>query len=430
MKDLYTFDTSADDALRTYQLVYQAYRDFFRELKLSVHPVGAEAGHMGGATNHEFQMKSSSGDDEIVSCTGCGTKINAELVGPSDIRKRQKIDPTVIQASTEARRLSSPSWEEAILNVEPIHSEPFLSADGLTLVIAVIAREDKTRAFNLKELNRIVKLDTSLKDPYRAFWNSIRSTKDEDLKYYRVIVLADIMVDCKGDWKFLTYSQQDAKGEWIPLWTDTIESPRSLVSVETGDSCNTQECLDAGREGTLRKERSVELAHTFNLGVRYSSMLDANVASPTAGIKGGAVTIPVHMGCHGIGLTRLIGAVADTHRDEYGLRWPRLMAPFEALIIRRRGYERATEELYDLLSSGTKPIDCVIDDRNRGVGERYEEALVIGYPLILDVGRSWAQDHSCNVTYRLPNTRHAEVLIHLDVLKDTLVNLLNKHSSA
>jgi prolyl-tRNA synthetase len=131
----------------------------------------------------------------------------------------------------------------------------------------------------------------------------------------------------------------------------------NLVKVHNGDRC--PKCT----QGALKTHTAVELGHTFHLGTRYSDVLAASVM-----IDGGA-TVPMQMGCHGIGVSRMITAVADCLADSKGLNWPRVLAPFEVIVVPTNGLEAEAEKIYDeIISDKASPIDAILDDRDKQMG--------------------------------------------------------------
>ena len=139
----------------------------------------------------------------------------------------------------------------------------------------------------------------------------------------------------------------------------------------------------------------MEIGHTFHLGTRYSLPLEALV------LDSENKKVPVQMGCHGIGVSRLIGAVAGLLRDERGLNWPRCIAPFEVLVL---GAGRVDEAdvmgVYDRLVDrgirggdvrGSRGLEAVIDDRDKPLGWKLHDADLVGYPFVVVVGKSWLE---------------------------------------
>lgn len=144
----------------------------------------------------------------------------------------------------------------------------------------------------------------------------------------------------------------------------------------------------------LEPKRAIEVGHTFNLGTRYSRPLGATVTI-------GNVRRDVHMGCHGIGVTRLMAAVAAQLSDPKGLAWPRVIAPFDVAILPKAPVdspdwqlvERAYEKLQSVrvlnVGGAESTPDVAVDDRkgkrSRFVVWKMNEADVIGYPIVLVV---------------------------------------------
>uniref|UniRef100_A0A915C433 proline--tRNA ligase n=3 Tax=Parascaris TaxID=6254 RepID=A0A915C433_PARUN len=80
MNDLYSFDISEEDALKTYHIVSQAYNHILQDsLQFEIRVVRADNGQIGGAVSHEYHLPSTSGEDSIIYCEKCSKGINAEL---------------------------------------------------------------------------------------------------------------------------------------------------------------------------------------------------------------------------------------------------------------------------------------------------------------------------------------------------------------
>jgi prolyl-tRNA synthetase len=100
------------------------------------------------------------------------------------------------------------------------------------------------------------------------------------------------------------------------------------------------------------------------------------------------------MGCHGIGVSRLIAAVAACISDKTGLNWPRVIAPFEVVILTNNTANSVEhgDKLYDQLSSSLNgPVDAVVDDREQRLPWKMKDADLIGYPVLIILGKSLAE---------------------------------------
>jgi prolyl-tRNA synthetase len=131
-----------------------------------------------------------------------------------------------------------------------------------------------------------------------------------------------------------------------------------------------------------RTARGIEVGQIFYFGTKYSEALGATVQ----GADGKPV--PVHMGSHGIGVSRLLGAIIEASHDDKGIIWPEGVTPFHAGIVNlRQGdaeADAACEALYTSLTSlGLEPL---YDDRKEGAGSKFASMDLIGLPWRITVG--------------------------------------------
>jgi prolyl-tRNA synthetase len=100
------------------------------------------------------------------------------------------------------------------------------------------------------------------------------------------------------------------------------------------------------------------------------------------------------MGCHGIGVTRLVAAAAACLSTENQLRWPRIIAPYDVVFCvdtKRPESVTAAHNLYDALAEGPgEKLDLLLDDRQQDVslGWKLRDAFAIGYPVVVVLGRA------------------------------------------
>jgi prolyl-tRNA synthetase len=170
------------------------------------------------------------------------------------------------------------------------------------------------------------------------------------------------------------------------------KATRGEGAVAAGDGC--PEC----ENGTLEVSKAIELGHTFYLGTRYSEPLEATY-SP----KGSTHRLPIQMGCYGIGVSRMIGAVAEHIADSKGLTWPRAIAPFEAVVIPTSGVDESAHQFYDELEGARangSQFDIALDDRNKPFGWKMQDADLIGYPVTIILGKAWRESKTCEIQCR------------------------------
>ena len=148
------------------------------------------------------------------------------------------------------------------------------------------------------------------------------------------------------------------------------------------DETHDETLFTAVPEAQRRVARGIEVGQIFYFGTNYSEALGATVQDA----EGNEVAL--HMGSHGIGVSRLAGAIIEASHDENGIIWPEGVTPFHAGIVNLRQGDSATdaacEDLYKALRA--KGLDPLYDDRNERAGGKFATMDLIGLPWRLTVG--------------------------------------------
>ncbi|MEO1681467.1 MAG: proline--tRNA ligase [Pseudomonadota bacterium] len=135
-------------------------------------------------------------------------------------------------------------------------------------------------------------------------------------------------------------------------------------------------------EARRRQARGIEVGQIFYFGTKYSEPMGAVVVDPDGN------RVPVHMGSHGIGVSRLVGALIEANHDEAGIVWPEGVTPFHCGIVNlKQGdgeADAACEGLYAALKS--KGLDPLYDDREERAGAKFATMDLIGLPWRITVG--------------------------------------------
>lgn len=134
------------------------------------------------------------------------------------------------------------------------------------------------------------------------------------------------------------------------------------------------------------------------------------------------------MGCHGIGVSRLIGAIASLLSDARGLNWPRVIAPYEVLVLGSPAVDEGeVEGVYDVLAgggNGNEKVDVAMDDREgKGVGWKLKDADAIGYPVIVVLGRGWKEKREVEVQCRRLGVKKE---VRVDAVREEVLALLSQ----
>jgi prolyl-tRNA synthetase len=149
-----------------------------------------------------------------------------------------------------------------------------------------------------------------------------------------------------------------------------------IATAGAGDRCP----VDSGK---LRAHRGIEVGHIFKLGTKYSDSMDANFLDETGDAK------PLIMGCYGIGVSRLVGAVVEASHDDRGMIFPAEIAPYAVYLASLNVDDEAVvaeaDALYEALQD--TGIEVLYDDRDEKPGVKFNDADLIGIPVRVVVSR-------------------------------------------
>ncbi|WP_417253946.1 proline--tRNA ligase [Celeribacter sp.] len=182
---------------------------------------------------------------------------------------------------------------------------------------------------------------------------------------------------------------------------DNVEQCQAVLEEFTSRYARTDETHDEAvfaevPEERRRSARGIEVGQIFYFGTKYSEAMGATVQGPD-----GKPT-PVHMGSHGIGVSRLLGAIIEASHDDKGIIWPEGVTPFHVGIVNlKQGDEEADaacEALYKSFEAlGLEPL---YDDRKERAGGKFATMDLIGLPWRITVGPRGLKNGVVEVTSR------------------------------
>jgi prolyl-tRNA synthetase len=382
MKDAYSFHLSQESLEQTYQAMYQAYCNIFTRLGLNFRPVLADTGAIGGAVSHEFHVLAASGEDAIVFSDTSDYAANIE--------KAEALPPTTARPAATAAltEVATP----AAKTIAEVAAQLAVSAERIAKTLLVHARkaDDKAPqgliALVLRgdhELNEI-KAD---KHPLVASPLTFASEAEilaatganagsvgpvgltiPVLVDHAAAVLADFVTGANKDGFHLT----------------GVNFERDINNYQTADLRNVVEG-DASPcgQGQLVIKRGIEVGHIFQLGDKYAAAMKAGVLNEEG--KHQIMT----MGCYGVGVSRIVAAAIEQNHDQYGIRWPDAIAPFQVAIVPMNMHksvriQEAAEQLYRQLTAAG--IEVLFDDRKERPGVMFADMELVGVPHHIIIG--------------------------------------------
>ncbi|KAK4148640.1 hypothetical protein C8A00DRAFT_19564 [Chaetomidium leptoderma] len=391
MKDLYTFDNSIESALETYDKVRAVYGRIFSDMKLPVLSAKASSGDMGGDLSHEYHLPTPLGEDRVVSCNGCEYVVNEEIADSVITEVATGDTPfEVWRGITKDRaklvNIWYPKWTRTL--------------DGGEL------REYTNEDINLSAVKSVLPdLDAGVEDAL-PFWSAAIAAETRTATEVVNVIdsrLPPSLVDSLGGHSPTRpdYWPAGLSSPTFPLRNSSHHgTPLNLLRIRTGDKC--PQCSS----GSLKVERAMELGHTFFLGTRYSEPLGAMTTMPSAGQPS-----PMQMGCHGIGISRVMGAAAERLADKTGLNWPVAIAPYSCVIIPGKDADdgdalQVYHQINGISGPGQRFLDVVLDDRQRPLPWKLTDADLIGFPVIVLLGREWRTARRVEVQCRTLGLKH------------------------
>lgn len=288
-----------------------------------------------------------------------------------------------------------------LLGLAPTHEEPTTNMMRIyissykDLPVAVYQFQTKFRNEKRSKSGLMRGREFLMKDMY-----SFHTTEEDLDRYYAVVEkayariyarlgLTDTYETFASGGIFAKYSHEYQT--LLPVGEDTVYY-NSDKSVVVNKEVYTDEVLrDLGVSGDKFTETTaVEVGNIFKLKFKYSEPLGLQFNDENNELK------TVYMGCYGIGISRVMGVIAEKFADEKGLVWPESVAPFKAQLIGiGEAGTREAEKFY-----GAHQDELLFDDRNVRPGEKFADAELMGMPYRIVISDKTLAENAAEVVKR------------------------------
>ena len=404
MKDAYSFNIDDEGLEASYQEQRRAYQRIYSRLGLDFVICSAMAGAMGGSRSEEFIFPCAIGEDTFVRSEG-GYAANVEAV--TTIAPEPQ-DYSLVSAAIE-RKTPGAHTIEALVDYSNEHfpredGRAWTKADTLKAFMVAATYADGKREVLLLGVPGDREID--MRRLEASLGADVEMATPEDMAAYPSIVPGFTGPTCAGPDHPDRKVDEDGNISGSPR---LLLDPRVVEGTEWIAGAGKEDThiyhLVAGRDfradgfieaaevrdgdpapdgsGALETARGIEIGHIFALGTKYSEALGLNVLDQNG--KSQVVT----MGSYGIGVSRVMAAIAEEYHDEVGLKWPTNVAPFQAhVLVTGKGAElfEAAQTLGDQLTAAG--IDTLIDDRKKvSAGVKFKDAELLGMPWLVVIGR-------------------------------------------
>jgi prolyl-tRNA synthetase len=401
MKDSYSFDIDAAGLDVSYKKHYETYCRIFDRCGLKYMVVEADSGAMGGKESHEFMVRTTAGEDQIVSCDGCNYAANMEKA----TSKLDHVDDLAAEGDGKPLEVHTPGQKTIedvarFLGVSPKNKIKTLAlmADEVVFDKKSDKKDEKSGKTRSRAIVVLMRGDHQLNE---AKLNSIVGQATRPMEESEIKALFNSPAGYLGpvgiDWA------KDLNSLPVLLVDKALEGRSNLIAGANKEDYHLKN-LTPGKDfhptayadlravtagegcpncgNSLRIDTAVEVGHIFKLGYRYSDSMGARVLD-----KNGKEVTPI-MGCYGIGIERILTAAVEQSNDENGFWLPPAIAPFEIVVtpvnVKDESLLNAAVDIGTRLEAAG--FDVLLDDRNERPGVKFKDADLVGIPFRITVG--------------------------------------------
>ena len=372
MKDAYSFDLDEKGLNDSYNDMYNAYKKIFARLGIDYKIVKSDTGTMGGLLSEEFQAITDIGEDKLVICDACGYAANADIAKCTLLTKKTDEE---IKIRELVKTPSAGTIEEV---------SKYLEEDKEKFVKTLIYKIDNKFYAVLVKGNMEVN-EAKLKKLLKASDVSLASIDEvEEITGAKIgfagpigldipIILDNEIMNMKNFIVGANKTDYHYKNANLEDFNYLLVADVRCI---TEDDC----CPKCGKSLTFKN--GIEIGNTFKLGTKYSKDLDLYYLNKEN------ESMPVWMGCYGIGIGRCMASVVEQNNDDKGIIWPYEIAPFKVAIVVVNTNDDAQMDAANYLyeSLRKQKISTILDDRDERAGVKFNDMDLIGIPIRITIG--------------------------------------------
>ena len=391
MLDGYSFSADQEGLDEAYNNQAKAYRNIFDRIGLNYKVILADSGTMGGKNSQEFSAPAEVGED-IIAYTDGDYAANIEkaeskftgvqqTVAPAPIEKKATPGAHTVDEAAESLDLDPNQVIKSMLYIAK------MSEDEYQPVLVLMRGDDEVNEAKVTNALDCEELELATEEDAEKYLNAHPGSLGPVGVGEEVKILADNYV------KVLVNMACGANEDGYHYINANID--RDFRVDQFGDFRNVKEGEIAPDGKPLKFTPGIEIGHIFKLGTHYSSKLGAQVLD-----SNGRLT-DVIMGSYGIGVTRLLSAVAEQNADENGLVWPDSIAPFDVHVIPVNAKKEDQMAMADKIDQQLTEAgyEVLVDDRKERAGVKFADSDLIGIPIRVTVGKK-AQDGIVEIKIR------------------------------
>jgi prolyl-tRNA synthetase len=376
MKDAYSFHATRESLDQTYDDMVQAYTNIFSRLGLNFRAVIADSGAIGGKDTHEFMVLSEIGEDTIAYSDASDFAANIEM---AEVKASYELSTEEMLA---VEKVATPDQK----TIEQV--SVFLNKDANQVIKTLVFKVDEELVIVLARGDHEIN-DIKVKNALQA--KVVEFATEEEIQQLLncevgslgpvniptgIKVIADHAVAairngiCGANEAGFHLVNVNAERDY------TVDQFEDLRFIMEGDS-------SPDGNGTIVFAKGIEVGHVFKLGTTYSEPMNGTFLDDNGRSK------PYIMGCYGIGVSRVMAAVAEQFQDEKGFIWPSAVSPYDVHLVPINTKDEAqvtlADDLYKVIKANR--FDVLYDDRAERAGVKFADSDLIGLPIRITVGK-------------------------------------------
>lgn len=412
MKDAYSFTANEADLDTVYKQMEKAYTNIFNRVGLNFRTIIGDGGAMGGKDSKEFSAIAEIGEDTIVYSDASDYAANLEMATSMALPQQAHAEALPLETidTAEAKTIAEVAKRLDVPESQLIKAVLFIADEKP--VLALVRGDYEINDTKLKNLLGADFLDLATPEQVQAAMHC------EIGNIGPVGVPDDVQVIADNSLQGLTNLVAGANQPQKHL--QNVNLDRDFTPEQFADiRFVTEGEVSPDGQGVLHFTRGIEIGHIFKLGTRYSKAMGADFLDENSRAQ------PIIMGSYGIGVSRLLSAIAEQQADDNGLVWPKNIAPFDVHVI---PVNTKKQEQADLANAITAQLEAagyavLLDDRNERPGVKFADSDLIGLPVRITVGKK-AADGIVELKLRKSGetleVKQAELINSLKILLDQL----------
>ncbi|MGB5947287.1 proline--tRNA ligase [Paenisporosarcina sp.] len=380
MKDAYSFHATRESLDLTYEDMVQAYSNIFTRLGLNFRAVIADSGAIGGKDTHEFMVLSEIGEDTIAYSDASDFAANIEMAEVNvsytssteemmDVEKIATPDQkTIEQVGSYLNKDAKQCIKTLVFNVDE------------ELVIVLARGDHEINDIKVKNALQAKVVEFATEQEVNQLLNCEVGSLGPVNIPMGIKVIADHAVAtirngvCGANEAGFHLVNVNSERDFA---VDQFEDLRFIMEGDPSPDGN----------GTIVFAKGIEVGHVFKLGTTYSEPMNGTFLDDNGRSQ------PYIMGCYGIGVSRVMAAVAEQFQDDKGFVWPHVVAPYDVHLVpintKDESQVTLADDLYKELKSNR--YDVLYDDRVERAGVKFADSDLIGLPLRITVGKKAAE---------------------------------------